>query len=65
MKQVNRVVLLDLIEEIVYSRSVRKNSAGYKYDARLQEIFLLEGAEALRQVATRHYAGFMQAHLAA
>jgi hypothetical protein len=61
--RVNRIVLYDPIEEMVYSRSVRKGSAGYKEHGQLQDILLEEGVEELRRVVRRHFAGLVEAHL--
>lgn len=61
--KVNRIVLYDPIEEMVYSRSVRRNSAGYKEHGELQDILLEEGAEELLRVARKHFAGLVVTHL--
>ncbi|MCP4539468.1 MAG: hypothetical protein GY832_20210 [Chloroflexi bacterium] len=61
--KVNRIVLYDPIEEMVYSRSVRKNSAGYREHNELQGVLLEDGAEALLRVARQYFAGLVVTHL--
>ena len=56
----NRVVLYDPVAEMVYTRTLRKNSAGYKYDPKLQDILLEEGPEALRRVARLYFGGYVE-----
>ena len=59
--RVNRVVLHDPDEELVYSRSVRRKSAGYKPHGNLQDILDEAGPEELRRVARRYFAGYVKA----
>ena len=54
-KQAQVVVLRD---GVVFVRAVRKR-ARERYHQELQDLFLLEGFQALRLTAMRHYQGFV------
>ena len=60
MKRQNRIVLLDPINEVVYSRLVRRG-AQYHEDASLQDLLCDKGRQVLREHAMRRYAGFVEA----
>jgi hypothetical protein len=62
MKRNNRIVLLDPIDEVVYSRLVRKG-AQYHEDASLQDLLCDKGKVALREHAMSRYAGYVEAVL--
>lgn len=55
--RVPQVIILE--DGIVKTRYVRRNAAPAKYAPRLQDIFLLEGREALRLVGMRWFQGFV------
>jgi len=55
--RVRRIALLDPIHEVAYSRSHRKDTAGYKEDAALQSVLDDKGLRAARLFAMRRYLG--------
>lgn len=56
-KHVGRVALIDPINEVAYSKSVRRNSAGYQEDAQLQRVMADRGVQETHEFATRRYHG--------
>jgi hypothetical protein len=56
--RVPKVVILGQ-DGIVRTRSTRKNAASPRYAPLLQDVFLLEGREALRLVGMRWFQGFV------
>ena len=62
MKRKQRIVLLDPIDEVVYSRAHRRG-AQYHEDPSLQELLWDKGKKTLREHAMRAYVGYMEAVL--
>lgn len=57
--RVPKVVVLE--DGLVKTRCVRRNAAPARYAPQLQDILMLEGREALRQVGRRWFHGFVSA----
>lgn len=62
MKRNNRIVLLDPVDEVVYSRRARKGSQ-YREDPELQVLYWDKGRVALKQYAMRSCQGYSEAVL--
>lgn len=59
-----KIALLDPVDLVAYSRSVRCNSAGYHEDIELQSVLDDKGLEHARAFARTRYHGVMVAVLA-
>lgn len=55
--KVRKLVLIQ--DDTVFVRAVRKNGRN-RYDANLQDLFLIEGRAVLKAVAMRYYHGFVR-----
>ena len=57
----HKIALIDPIEQVAYSRSVRRGSSGYREDGELQAVLTDKGLERARVFARTRYQGVVVA----
>lgn len=61
MQQQVRVPKVIILEDgVVKTRCVRRNAAPAKYAPQLQDVLMLEGLQALRQIGRKWFHGFVK-----